>query len=64
VSEEVVKVRLHRARARLREALLARAGAASAFSFGAERCDRVVAAVLARIDSLGESVSSPPDSCR
>lgn len=51
VSEEVVKTRLHRARRLVRESLLARAGAAAkeTFAFYAPRCDRVVAAVLARI---------------
>jgi RNA polymerase sigma-70 factor (ECF subfamily) len=46
-----VKTRLHRARAMLRERLgrtLDRAGLA-AFPFGAERCDRVVGAVLDRL---------------
>ena len=51
VSEEVVKTRLSRARLRLRDQLYERAGAqaSSAFTFGAERCDRVVAAVLTRL---------------
>ena len=51
VSEEVVKTRLSRARLRLRDQLYERAGvvATSAFTFGAERCDRVVAAVLTRL---------------
>jgi RNA polymerase sigma-70 factor (ECF subfamily) len=51
VSADVVKTRLHRARALLRNALLERAGVAtsSAFSFHRERCDRVVAAVLDRL---------------
>jgi RNA polymerase sigma-70 factor (ECF subfamily) len=51
VSEEVVKTRLSRARARLRDGLYERAGAVAgaAFTFGAERCDRVVAAVLTRL---------------
>ena len=51
VSEEVVKTRLSRARARLRDGLYERAGAVagSAFTSGAERCDRVVAAVLTRL---------------
>ena len=51
LSLEAVKVRLHRARARLRNDLERRLGleAHGAFSFAAERCDRVVAAVLARI---------------
>jgi RNA polymerase sigma-70 factor (ECF subfamily) len=50
-SEDVVKTRLHRARALLQRELLARAGegARNAFSFRAYRCDRVVAAVLAQI---------------
>ena len=51
VSDEVVKTRLHRARAFLREELLAWAGvaASTAFSFHLSRCDRVVAAVFARL---------------
>ena len=51
VSEEVVKTRLSRARARLRDGLYERAGAVagSSFTFGNERCDRVVAAVLSRL---------------
>jgi RNA polymerase sigma-70 factor (ECF subfamily) len=51
VSEDVVKTRLHRARALLREDLFDRAGlsARNVFSFQAERCDRTVAAVLARL---------------
>jgi RNA polymerase sigma-70 factor, ECF subfamily len=57
VSQEVVKTRLHRARALLREELFERAGlsARNAFSFLAPRCNRVVAAVLARIGA------TPPD---
>jgi RNA polymerase sigma-70 factor (ECF subfamily) len=51
ISEELVKVRLHRARLDLRRRLEARIGAATRelFGFEATRCDRVVAAVLARI---------------
>jgi RNA polymerase sigma-70 factor (ECF subfamily) len=51
VSEDVVKTRLHRARALLREDLFQRAGlsAGTLFSFQADRCDRVVAAVLVRL---------------
>ena len=51
VSEDVVKTRLHRARALLREDLFLRAGlsARNVFSFQADRCDRTVAAVLARL---------------
>ncbi len=51
VSEDVVKTRLSRARAALRRDLFERAGIQSpeAFRFQRPRCDRVVAAVLARI---------------
>jgi len=51
VSDDVVKTRLSRARAALRRDLLARTGAIApgAFRFYRPRCDRVVAAVLARI---------------
>jgi RNA polymerase sigma-70 factor, ECF subfamily len=51
VSEDVVKMRLHRARAFLREDLFQRAGLtrSSVFAFHADRCDRVVAAVFARL---------------
>jgi RNA polymerase sigma-70 factor (ECF subfamily) len=51
VSEDVVKTRLSRARATLRRNLCDRVGAAAAqsFTFLRPRCDRVVAAVLARI---------------
>ena len=51
VSEDVVKTRLSRGRAALRRALFERMGtsAAHAFRFERPRCDRVVAAVLARI---------------
>lgn len=51
VSEDVVKTRLSRGRAALRRDLFDRAGieAPSAFRFERPRCDRVVAAVLARI---------------
>jgi RNA polymerase sigma-70 factor (ECF subfamily) len=51
LGEEAVKTRLHRARALIRRAVTARIGevAAGSFQFQAPRCDRVVAAVLARI---------------
>jgi RNA polymerase sigma-70 factor (ECF subfamily) len=54
VSEDVVKTRLSRARAGLRRALLERTGATApeAFRFYRPRCDRVVAAVMARISDL------------
>jgi len=52
VEIDVVKTRLHRARAALRAAIENRVGEQmqSAFTFGNERCDRVVAAVLAKLD--------------
>jgi RNA polymerase sigma-70 factor (ECF subfamily) len=58
-TEEVVKTRLHRARAYLRESLLERVGAAArtAFPFHLSRCDVVVAGVFAR---LRESRAVPP----
>lgn len=51
VSEENLKVRLHRARAALREELYELLGPETqhAFAFGAARCDRVVAAVFSRL---------------
>jgi RNA polymerase sigma-70 factor, ECF subfamily len=51
VSEEVVKVRLHRARLALRDGLYARVGSAAegAFAFLGWRCDRMVANVMGRI---------------
>jgi RNA polymerase sigma-70 factor, ECF subfamily len=54
VSTDVVKTRLHRARTMLRDALYDRAGLGlkTMFTFGAQRCDRVVASVMARIRGL------------
>ena len=54
ITEENVKTRLHRAHAMLRRDLFARAGAvrASAFTFGRERCARLVARVLQRISQI------------
>jgi RNA polymerase sigma-70 factor (ECF subfamily) len=51
LSESNVKVRLHRAHDLLRDELLTmtRRASAEAFGFHATRCDRVVAAVMARI---------------
>ena len=51
VSEDVVKTRLSRGRAALRNLLVERAGivAPEAFRFPQPRCDRIVAAVFARI---------------
>ncbi len=59
LGEDVVKTRLSRAKAKLRRDLLDRAGAgvASAFTFGQARCDRVVAAVFARISTSSQSLS-------
>src|SRR5688572_21850316 len=52
VSEDVVKTRLSRARATLRHVLFERTGAkaSDAFRFYRPRCDRIVAAVLARVE--------------
>jgi RNA polymerase sigma-70 factor (ECF subfamily) len=52
LSEDNVKIRLHRARSLLREELLAKAheSRSKVFPFMGERCDRVVRAVLAAID--------------
>jgi len=51
VSEDVVKTRLSRSRAALRNQLAERAGilAPESFRFPQPRCDRIVAAVFARI---------------
>src|SRR5919201_1502515 len=51
LSEQAVKMRLHRARAALRAGLYDRVGAAALppFAFDGERCDRIVANVLARL---------------
>ena len=59
--EETVKTRLHRARALLRRALWAgtREQAAEVFQFGFARCDRVVAAVMARIQNGAGNVAAP-----
>ena len=54
ISEDNVKMRLHRARAQLRRELYARAGASStsAFQFMGERCNRMVTTVMQRIHDL------------
>jgi RNA polymerase sigma-70 factor (ECF subfamily) len=51
LSEDAIKVRLHRARALVRRALYRQSGncARDLFTFPATRCDRVVAAVFKRI---------------
>ena len=55
-----VKTRLHRARSLLRAQLADDLGAAGlhAFPFGGQRCDRLVAAVLARFASSGSAAAS------
>ena len=63
ITEDNVKVRLHRARALLRKSLYARAGMErkEAFNFHAVRCDRVVKNVFERIQkrSLNTDNSAP-----
>jgi RNA polymerase sigma-70 factor (ECF subfamily) len=61
ITEETAKTRLHRARILLRDALYERAGieSAAAFSFEAPRCDRVVAAVFERIETIDQSSPMP-----
>ena len=64
VSADVVKTRLHRARLLLREALSTHAGSASEpYPFLVPRCDRVVRAVYARLESIvvDPPRASPPD---
>jgi RNA polymerase sigma-70 factor (ECF subfamily) len=53
MSEQAVKMRLHRARTALRGGLYDRIGAAALppFAFAGKRCDRIVAAVLERLQS-------------
>ena len=55
LSTDVVKTRLHRARTMLRDALYRRAGVGlqSIFTFGSQRCDRVVGRVMDEIRRLG-----------
>ena len=63
ITEENVKVRLHRARALLRKSLYARAGMErkEAFAFHAVRCDRVVKNVFERLQKqIEKSESSAP----
>jgi len=54
LTTDAVKTRLHRARGLLRKELLVRAGASQAalYPFLGARCDRIVAAVLARVKML------------
>jgi RNA polymerase sigma-70 factor, ECF subfamily len=62
LTEENVKVRLHRGRALLREWLFGRVGAEAkkAFPFMGVRCDRVVHGVLLRLAELSASHPEPP----
>jgi RNA polymerase sigma-70 factor (ECF subfamily) len=55
ITEENVKIRLHRAKAAMRDLLADITGeqARHLYPFGASRCDRVVAAVFARINQGG-----------
>jgi RNA polymerase sigma-70 factor, ECF subfamily len=61
ISEENVKVRLHRARGLLRKNLYAHAGMArkEAFDFHAVRCDRVVKNVFERIQKQASTTEKP-----
>src|SRR5262249_44979094 len=62
LSEEAVKVRLHRARTALKQDLLSRAGAGikHAFPFLGHRCDRMVERVLARVRALTPPAAASP----
>jgi RNA polymerase sigma-70 factor (ECF subfamily) len=64
ITEENVKVRLHRARALLRKSLYARAGMErkEAFNFHAVRCDRVVKNVFERIQKQASKRDTSPAS--
>jgi RNA polymerase sigma-70 factor, ECF subfamily len=60
IRPETVKTRFHRARHRLQETLGARLDALmpAAFEFGGARCDRIVAAVLARLGPALEAAGA------
>src|SRR5260370_37091389 len=60
ITEDNVKVRLHRARALLRKSLYARAGMErkEAFNFHAVRCDRVVKNVFERIQKQANQTAN------
>ena len=59
LTEENVKVRLHRGRALMRQSLFARIGGSgkSAFPFMGNRCDRVVSGVFARLREWNRSLT-------
>jgi RNA polymerase sigma-70 factor, ECF subfamily len=63
ITEEAAKLRLHRARLALRDALAEAVGqtAPQAFAFLAPRCDRVVAAVMAAIEVQPPPAIGSPD---
>ena len=56
LTENNVKIRLHRGHTMMREMLFERVGAEAkaAFPFMGERCDRVVRGVFARLESLSD----------
>jgi RNA polymerase sigma-70 factor (ECF subfamily) len=63
VTEETVRVRLHRARHMLQESLTASLGSAATrvFRFAGERCDRTASAVLGRLGIRSDvQVEDPP----
>ena len=64
LSEDVVKTRLHRARAMLRRDLLARAGPtiSTSYAFLGNRCDRMTAVVMAEIRRRTAGLLSAPPS--
>jgi RNA polymerase sigma-70 factor, ECF subfamily len=59
LTEQNVKVRLHRGRAMMRDRLFARVGSSgkNAFPFMGNRCDRVVLKVFARLRKLSSGHS-------
>lgn len=62
IPSDTVKTRLHRANKRLRRALTAQFGPLldDAFPFLGERCDRLVAAVIARLGLAADTKSTAP----
>ncbi|MES2222014.1 MAG: RNA polymerase sigma factor [Acidobacteriota bacterium] len=68
LTEQNVKVRLHRGRAMMRDRLFARVGSGgkNAFPFMGNRCDRVVLGVFARLRKLqaGDSTHTNSFPCR
>ncbi|MEO8602342.1 MAG: RNA polymerase sigma factor [bacterium] len=63
IREATVKTRLYRARRQLRRHLDTAMGqpVREVFGFGRERCDRLVAAVMRRIDAMPRDGAAPPD---